>query len=84
MSLVYQVSENLQKTADMMGEGVTKWILKHLEKAYPLLDVRTILKAKLEREKEIKKAEAEADVFAAGCGFYKLVCIFFLGAFLEM
>ncbi len=82
LSLVYQVSENLQKTADMMGEGVTKWILKHLEKAYPLLDVRTILKAKLEREKEIKKAEAEADVFAAGCGFYKLVCIFFLGAFL--
>src|SRR5699024_7834195 len=63
-------------------EGVTKWILKHLEKAYPLLDVSTILKAKLEREKEIKKAEAEADVFAAGCGFYKLVCIFFLGAFL--
>lgn len=79
LSLVYQVSENLQKTADMMGEGVTRWVLRHLERSYPLLDVKTILKAKLEREKE---AEGAKEVFAEGCGFYKLACLFFLGAFL--
>ncbi len=80
LSVVYQVSENLQKTADMMGEGVTRWVLRHLEKAYPRLNVRSILEAKLVRQK--RREEEEAGIFAVGCGFYKLICIFFLGAFL--
>ena len=80
LSVVYQVSENLQKTADMMGEGVTRWVLRHLEKAYPRLNVRSILEAKLVRQK--RREEEEAEIFAVGCGFYKLICIFFLGAFL--
>lgn len=63
-----------------MGEGVTRWVLKHLEKAYPRLNVRSILEAKLVRQK--RREEEEAGIFAVGCGFYKLICIFFLGAFL--
>ena len=63
-----------------MGEGVTKWVLRHLEKAYPRLDVKSILEARLIRLK--RREEEQTGVFAVGCGFYKLVCIFFLGAFL--
>ena len=33
-----------------MGEGLTGWTLKHLNKAYPLLDARSLVKAKLDEE----------------------------------
>ena len=81
-SVVYDVSENLQKAADTMGEGVTGWVLKHLKKAYPNLDAEALLKAKMENERRLEQEKEKAGVFAVGCSFYKLVCLFFLGAFL--
>ena len=81
-SVLYDVSENLQKAADTMGEGLTGWVLKHLKKAYPDLDAKSLVKAKLEEEKKKEKEREQAGVFAVGCSFYKLVCLFFLGAFL--
>ena len=65
-----------------MGEGLTGWTLKHLNKAYPLLDARSLVKAKLDEEKRLEEAKERAGVFAVGCSFYKLVCLFFLGSFL--
>ena len=81
-SLIYEVSENLQKATEAMGAGVTGWVLKHLKKAYPNLDEESLLKAKLEKERQREQEKLNAEVFAAGCSFYKLVCLFFLGAFL--
>lgn len=83
-SLLYGVSENLQKTADVMGKGLTGFVIRRMERAYPSLNAGELLKARKEQER--KKAEARegehAGVFAAGCSFYKLVSLFFLGAFL--
>ena len=81
-SLVYEVSENLQKTADLMGEGLTAFVLRRMERAYPSLAARELLEGKKEREREKEEAKEKAGVFAVGCSFYKLVCLFFLGAFL--
>ena len=44
-SLLYEVSENLQRTADMMGQGLTKLVLRRMERAYPALNVGELLKA---------------------------------------
>ncbi|MDY4922998.1 putative ABC transporter permease [Frisingicoccus sp.] len=81
-SVLYSVSESLQNAADTMGEGLTGWTLKHLNKAYPLLDAQSLVKAKLDEEKRLEEAKEKAGVFAVGCSFYKLVCLFFLGSFL--
>lgn len=80
-SVLYGVSENLQKTADLMGEGLTAFVLRRMERAYPNLAAKELLKARKEQEKE-EKEKKQTGVFAAGCSFYKLTCLFFLGAFL--
>ena len=36
--LIDDISESLQKAADTMGEGLTGWVLKHLEKSYSGLE----------------------------------------------
>ncbi len=81
-SIVYRISEDLQNAADTLGEDLTGWTLKHLKKAYPNLDEKALLQAKLEKERELEASKEKAGVFAVGCSFYKLVCLFFLGAFL--
>ncbi len=81
-SVIYRVSENLQKAADIMGEGVSGWALRHLTKTYPGLSAEALLKARLEQERRLEEEKEKAGVFAAGCSFYKLICLFFLGAFL--
>lgn len=81
-SLVYSVSENLQKTADMMGQGLTRLVLRRMERAYPALDVGELLKARKAQEQKKQEAKEGTAVFAAGCSFYKLISLFFLGALL--
>lgn len=82
LSIIEDVSENLQKAADMMGEGLTGWVQKHIAKAYPSLEARELLAARQEKEEPLEAARERAGIFAVGCSFYKLVCLFFLGAFL--
>lgn len=82
VTLIGAVSENLQKTADQMGEGLTGWVIRHLGKAYPELEAAKLLEARREKERQIEEAKEKAGVFAVGCSFYKLVCLFMLGAFL--
>ena len=81
-SLLYGVSENLQKTADLMGQGRTRLVLRRMERAYPSLNAGELLKARKEQERKKKEAEEASGVFAPGCSFYKLASLFFLGAFL--
>ncbi len=82
LSIIEDVSENLQKAADMMGEGLTGWVQKHMAKAYPSLEAKELLAARQEKERQMEAARERAGVFAVGCSFYKLVCLFFLGALL--
>ena len=82
LSIIEDVSENLQKAADVMGEGLTGWMQKHIAKAYPSLEAKELLAARQEKERLLEAAKERAGVFAVGCSFYKLVCLFFLGAFL--
>ena len=82
LSVIDEISEGLQKTADLMGEDLTGWILKHLSHSYPNLDAVRLLEARMEKERQLEEAKEKAGVFAVGCSFYKLTCLFFLGAFL--
>ncbi len=53
-----------------LGDKIYGWVNRRIEKAYVVTRTE-------------KKREAEAEgVFAAGCGFYKLVMLFLVGAFL--
>lgn len=50
---------------------------RRIARAYPSLEREHL------REKAAgRPAEAEKAVFARGCGFYKLACLFFIAAFL--
>lgn len=82
ISIVEDTLENLQKTADTLGEGLAGWAQKHFEKAYPNLNTEELIKARKEKQRQIHEEKEKAGVFAVGCSFYKLMCLFFLGAFL--
>ena len=71
---IEEVSEDLQKITDSLGNRITGRIQKRMMHAYPNLEV----------EKLLEKGEmcSQENVFAPGCCFYKLVGLFFLGAFL--
>lgn len=80
--IIEGMSENLQKAADFMGQGVTGWVLKHFSKAYPNLNIKEFLLARQERKKLLEEQKTRPGIFGEGCSFYKLVSIFFIGAFL--
>lgn len=71
--IVKDVSENMQKTADRLGMKISEWTLKHFVSAYPHLDKKEILNTPRPKKNVI---------FAKGCSFYKLIWLFFIGAFL--
>ncbi len=71
--IVKDVSENMQKTADRLDMKISEWTLKHFVSAYPHLDKKEILNTPRPKKNVI---------FAKGCSFYKLVWLFFIGAFL--
>lgn len=80
--IIGNVSESLQKQADWMGEGLAGWVLKHIGNGYPQLEAKKLLEARQEQERRQEEEKEKKGVFAVGCSFYKLVCLFFLGAFL--
>lgn len=82
VTLIGSVSENLQKAADQMGEGLVGWVLKHMSRAYPNLEAEKLLKDRQEKERLAEEAKEKAGVFAVGCSFYKVIWLFLLGAFL--
>ena len=67
-----QLSRFLRALTQRLDNAVTRYIQRRVVRAYPNLDPA---RGKA-REKE------KATVFAQGCCFYKLACLFFLGAFL--
>lgn len=82
MSLVEEVSENLQKTADTLGGKIADSVQRHLERAYPGLSENNLVEAGKQKAREREAAKETEGIFAFGCSFYKLVWLFFIGAFL--
>lgn len=66
-----QLSEGIQHTSFLLENRITLAVQKRMEKSFPAID----------RERIAQKPEKSA-VFAAGCSFYKLAALFFIGAFL--
>ena len=65
-------NNRLDKVSGKLSDAISRWVGKRIQKAYP-------------KAVELIRKEEEEDqgkVFASGCGFYKVVLLFFVGAFL--
>lgn len=71
-----QITEGLQKTSLILENALTRKVQSRMMKSFPAIDPEAIAKHKAEQE------DSQAKPFAYGCGYYKLACLFFLGAFL--
>lgn len=66
-----QLTEGMQHTSRFLENALTKRIQARMQKSFPAIDAQAI-----------GTPRKKPDVFAPGCGFYKLVSLFFIGAFL--
>ena len=66
------LSRFLSRLTQALDNAVTRYIQRRVARAYPNLDL----------EKGGVRDKAAPAVFAQGCCFYKLACLFFLGSFL--
>lgn len=69
-----QLTEGMEQISKLIENAITKRIAKRMEKAFPALSPEALKKDAVPKEKPV--------VFAAGCSFYKLFSLFFIGAFL--
>ena len=67
--VVHQWSHRLSKWTYNFGEWIVRRVSKRMVKAYPAIEQKT-------------KTPEKKDCFAAGCGFYKLFWLFFIGCIL--
>ena len=70
----FKSMEEMAKLSRFLENAITKRITKRMEKAFPALDVGSL--------KGQKEEKVFTGVFAQGCSVYKLISLFFLGAFL--
>ena len=69
-----EFTEGVSHVSKLLENAITRRIQKRMDKAFPMLEI-----PKIKRQKRTKEKET---VFAEGCSFYKLVSLFFIGAFL--
>lgn len=74
-----QLSEGMQHTSKFLENKLTVNIQKRMQKSFPSIDRETIIE---DIRKTTESTDAKARIFARGCSFYKLVSLFFIGAFL--
>lgn len=72
-----QLTESIQHTSKVLENALTRRVQKRMQKSFPSIDMDTLVRNKQQKEKS-----TTAPVFAAGCSFYKLIALFFIGAFL--
>lgn len=68
--------EEMAKLSRLLENAITRRITRRMEKAFPALDMGEL------KARKAETAKASAEVFAEGCSVYKLISLFFLGAFL--
>ena len=64
-----ETDERIDEVSEELGSWISRRVERRIRKAYPKIQA---VEARLANEK----------VFAEGCGFYKVVMLFFIGAFL--
>ena len=74
LGAAFRSLEEMAKLSKFLENAITRRITKRMETAFPALDIGS-----LNRQGERK---ASVKVFAEGCSVYKLISLFFLGAFL--
>lgn len=72
MRQVSELTQNLGHVSKLLENAITRRIQRRMKKAFPNLD---------QKAGQVQAAQRPR-VFAAGCGFYKLASLFFIGAFL--
>lgn len=73
---IKDIAEGMNRLSGKMGDAITGVIQKRMAKAFPNLNENGAIIQPVAKEKE------QTDVFAKGCGFHKLVWLFFIGSFL--
>ena len=73
------LSEGMQQTSKLLENRLTAGVQRRMQKSFPSIN-KEDLAADLKLWSEQSKTAAK--VFAEGCSFYKLVSLFFIGAFL--
>ena len=71
-----EISRRWKKLSTALDNAVTRYIQRRMARAYPSLEKERI------RTQRRAVPVRDSSVFAAGCCFYKLACLFFIGAFL--
>lgn len=69
-----QLTEGMVQVSRILENAITRRITRRMEKAFPALEEKKLMARPIAKEK--------TEVFAKGCSFYKLVSLFFVGAFL--
>ena len=69
-----QLSEGMQHTSKLLENKLTVAVRKRMQKSFPSIAGEVIVST--------TPTKTEEKVFAEGCSFYKLVSLFFIGAFL--
>ena len=76
-SRIEEIASGMQKVSNRVGGAIAGSIVKRMTRAFPNLSEKgenSLFAVRVKKEK--------SGVFAEGCGFYKLVWLFFIGAFL--
>lgn len=68
-----QLTEGMQDTSRFLENALTKRVQSRMQKSFPTIDITSIAASFV---------KPDSKVFAQGCSFYKLVSLFFIGAFL--
>ncbi|MCX4350656.1 MAG: putative ABC transporter permease [Lachnospiraceae bacterium] len=74
MEQISQLTEGMVQVSRLLENAITKRITRRMEMAFPVLEAGEL--------KKQAKPKVKLAVFAAGCSFYKLASLFFIGAFL--
>lgn len=72
-----QLSEGMQQTSRLLENKLTAGVQRRMQKSFPAISRDAIISDFKE-----KAENPRPKVFAEGCSFYKLVSLFFIGAFL--
>lgn len=71
-----EISRRWKRISNALDNAVTRYIQRRMARAYPNLE-----KERIRAQRKAAPVQV-SQVFAAGCSFYKLACLFFIGAFL--
>lgn len=76
----HPLTSSIKQTSRMLENALTRKIQSRIYRSFPAIDLNSLAEKQAERAKA--KSGAQPEIFAQGCCFYKLFCLFMIGAFL--